>query len=163
MAETLLERLSLPLVALRRKRRRLALPAHQGRQRPRALLERHERTDAHTLGRLVAGDQVWVTMEPPWRDNAPNVSCIPPGVYGVRLRQSPRFGLRYWLQGTAPRTFVLIHAGNTVRHTLGCILPGMRAGWIGDKRAVLVSRRAVGQIEEYFRGVDEWDLEIRNV
>ena len=134
-------------------------PSRRRRDRE-VTLERVEAADGHTLGslRLPGGLRLW-TLEPPWRDNRFNESCIPPGRYLCRLRQSPRFGLRYWLQGTEPRSFILAHSGNIARHTRGCILPGMRRGWIGGKRAVLVSRRAV-RILEAGMGFEPFWLEI---
>ena len=123
-------------------------------------LERVEAADGHTLGRLrlPGGLRLW-TLEPPWRDNRVNESCIPAGRYLCVLRQSPRFGLRYWLQDTDPRSYVLAHAGNLPRHTRGCILPGMRRGWLGGQRAVLNSRRALRILESGMGGRPFW-LEI---
>lgn len=126
----------------------------------RVVLERVEKADSHTLGSMrLPGGMRLHTIEPPWRDNRVNESCIPPGRYLCRLRQSPRFGRRYWLQDTEPRTFILAHAGNTSRHTRGCILPGMRRGWLGGRRAVLNSRRAV-RVLEHGMGFEPFWLEI---
>ncbi len=124
-----------------------------------ATLERVERADGHTLGRFVASGLDLHTIEPPWRDNERGRSCIPPGNYHCVRRRSPRYGETYWLQDTEPRSFILIHAGNVARHTKGCILPGQRVGWLSGKRAVLVSRSAVREIEEHFDGAP-FDLEI---
>ena len=119
-------------------------------QLPEAYLVRRERATGYTLGHLFArGFSCW-TMEPPWRDNALGLSCIPPGPYVCVWRLSPARGWCYWLQGTAPRTWVLIHSGNLARHTMGCILPGMRAGWLGGSRAVLNSRRAIALLGRHF-------------
>lgn len=93
-----------------------------------------------TLGELQAGDFRCVTMEPPWRDNEPNVSCIPAGEYPCLWRQSPRYGWTYAVAGVPGRSAILIHAGNTYRHTRGCILPGARRGALGGLPAVLLSR-----------------------
>ena len=124
-----------------------------------ATLERMESTEAYTLGRLVADGLSVHTLEPPWRDNARGVSCIPPGRYDCERRKSPRFGWAYWLLATDPRQFILIHPGNVACHTRGCILPGQRLGWLDGQRAVLLSRAAVRAIEAWF-AYEPFTLEI---
>ena len=124
------------------------------------MLERIECTGEHTLGRLSADGLDVYTLEPPWRGNARGVSCIPPGHYGCERRKSPRYGETYWLTGTEPREFILIHAGNLARHTRGCILPGKRLGRLDGERAVLLSRRAVRDIETCFER-EPFALEVR--
>ena len=124
-----------------------------------ATLTRLESTDDYTLGQLIADGLAVHTLEPPWRDNARGVSCIPPGHYECERRKSPRYGETYWLLDTDPRQFILIHPGNVVRHTKGCILPGQRVGWLEGQRAVLLSRPAVREIEDYF-GHQSFELEI---
>ena len=120
-----------------------------------AILIRQESGDHGTLGRLAAPglDPVRV-MEPPWRDNARGRSCIPCGRYVVTPHRSPRYGRCLLVTGTAPRTHILVHPGNVGgdrrlglhTHTLGCLLPGLREGWLTVRgrrqRAVLASRPA---------------------
>lgn len=119
---------------------------------PDAVLTRFENEAGCTLGRLalLAEEQPLFSLEPPWLGNAPGKSCIPPGDYACVRRRSPRYGETYWLQGTEPRSFILIHPGNLVRHTRGCILLGARTGWLGGERAVLTSRKAVRALEDHF-------------
>ena len=124
-----------------------------------ATLKRLESTDAYTLGRLIADGLAVHTLEPPWRDNARGLSCIPPGRYDCERRVSPRYGETYWLRDTDPRQFILIHPGNLARHTRGCILPGQRVGRLEGQRAVLLSRAAVREIEAVFAN-EPFTLEI---
>ena len=93
-----------------------------------ANLTRIDSNDICTIGVLEFGENRVYTLEPPWRNNEPCVSCIPVGTYPCIIRKSPKYGWKYWLQNTAPRTYVLIHGGTLVKHTMGCILPGMRRG-----------------------------------
>ena len=95
-----------------------------------------------TLGELELEAFSCVTMEPPWADNRPNVSCIPPGEYPCHWHKSPRYGWVYAVLEVPGRSHILIHPGNIVTHTKGCILPGRRVGAIGGMPAVLVSRAA---------------------
>lgn len=38
-------------------------------------------------------------LEPPWMDNVPNKSCVPPGIYAGVWERSQRFGMVYHLIG----------------------------------------------------------------
>ena len=141
----------------------------------RARLARDRASDHGTLGVLVARGlpgpiQI---IEPPWRDNTRNRSCIPAGAYDVVPHVSPRFGRCLLVTGVEDRSHILFHAGNLGgdvdkgfrSHTAGCLLPGLRRGWIvaGERRqdAVLGSRTATRHLfawaERPFR------LEIVNV
>jgi len=125
------------------------------------VLERVDAGDSQTLGRLRVGALELHTLEPPWRGNARGLSCIPEGEYRAEMRKSPRYGWRYWLQDTEPRTWVLIHPGNLGSHTRGCILPGLRLGRLNGQQAVLASRAAVGKLEEALDRAT-WHLTIRS-
>ena len=55
-------------------------------------LQRTVSTDTYMLGTLrLPNGFVLATIERPWKDNAPNLSCIPAGTYTVRMSYSPRF------------------------------------------------------------------------
>lgn len=97
-----------------------------------------------TVGVLtVNGELHSYTLELPWRDNRRNVSCIPAGTYTCRPVVSPRFRDVIEVCGVPGRSHILIHAGNTVIDTEGCILVGKSIGWLYGKRAVLDSRTAL--------------------
>lgn len=126
-----------------------------------AVLTRVEKEPTHTLGILEFGDnKVW-TLEPPWKDNTLNESCITPCTYTAIMRKSPRYGWKYCLYDTTPRSYILIHGGNLVRHTLGCILPGLRKGTMKGERAVLNSKVAVSLIQQHFAN-QPFSLRIKN-
>lgn len=84
----------------------------------------------HTLGALVALDprgnllHSCITLELPWRDNAPQVSCIPEGIYEVQARQSEKFGHHYHVTGVPGREWILFHPGTYTSQLRGCIIPG---------------------------------------
>jgi hypothetical protein len=86
----------------------------------------------HTTGALVAIDAAGnlvhscVTLELPWRDNAPQVSCIPEGIYHVEHRETDKFGHHYHVQGIAGREWILFHPGTYTSQLRGCIIPGRR-------------------------------------
>jgi hypothetical protein len=87
-------------------------------------------------------------MELPWRDNKPNVSCIPPDQYDAQIAMSPKFGKVYWVVDVPDRSYIRNHAGNLAgdtkkgfkTHSYGCILSGKYKGYIAGQRAILLSR-----------------------
>jgi len=98
------------------------------------------------------------TIERPWLDNQPNVSCVPEGSYSLIWRESPRFGWTWMLEDVPDRTYILIHAGNFPRNFQGCI--GLGTGLMADRVAVANSRKAVDQFEGLTEG-GEWELSIQ--
>lgn len=78
-----------------------------------------------TFGMLLDGDtKLCVTCEEPWKDNAPMVSCIPAGTYQCVPHDTAGFPNVWEVTGVPGRSAILIHAGNTIRDTHGCILVG---------------------------------------
>lgn len=134
-----------------------------------------DETSAHgTLGVLGAGKLELHVMEPPWRDNRPNRSCIPPGGYVVVPHASPRYGRVLAVPAVEGRSHILFHSGNVGgdvdrglhTHTLGCLLPGLRRGTLNVKgriqRAVLASRTAFRHLLAWADG-EPFRLEIAHV
>ena len=93
------------------------------------LIERYDHGTKQTLGRLFAlenGQAVYNchTLELPWKNNAFQVSCIPPGTYKVVKRYSEKFKNHFHITDVTGRTYILIHSGNYYTDILGCILVG---------------------------------------
>ena len=85
------------------------------------------------------------TLENPWMNNKPWISCIPAGDYALKRKHSGKFGATWELFTVDGRTDILIHAGNTEKDTSGCILVGTASGRLTDSKkqshlAVLNSR-----------------------
>ena len=96
-----------------------------------------------TRGVLLAGGlPLCYTLELPWRDNARNDSCIPPGVYRLTKASSPRFAECFYVHDVPGRSGILIHPGNVLADTKGCILPGLDCTLSG----VLSSRLAMARL-----------------
>lgn len=66
----------------------------------------------------------FVTLEPAWLNNAIGKSCIPAGVYNVKPRYNTKYSNHFIIEGTEPRTYVLLHVGNYRKNSTGCILVG---------------------------------------
>lgn len=89
-------------------------------------LQRDQPKPKGTTGRLSLDGTVFcVTLEPPHPRYEPKFCCIPAGTYAVKIDFSPRF------QRPMPRVMdvpgregILIHWGNYVEDTEGCILVG---------------------------------------
>ena len=131
----------------------------------RAILERQHESDQGTLGLLSGPGLAPVfIMEPPWRGNARNRSCIPAGLYEVVPHLSPRHRRCLLVTQVPGRSHILFHAGNlggdTERgwktHTQGCLLPGLRRGRLtvdGRRQAaVLASRTAFRHLMDWSAG-----------
>ena len=81
---------------------------------------------------LLDGALFCYTLEPPWKDNEANVSCIPEGRYQLKFEASVSFALpedkggrlRLFFQGVKDRSRCLFHWGNWVRNTKGCVITG---------------------------------------
>ena len=94
------------------------------------LLIRNTFSKKSTIGELfLNGERICDTLENPWQDNQRNISCIPEGVYPVRLRLPRESGTRDYIhllvKDVKDRDYILIHIGNTAKDTSGCILVGL--------------------------------------
>lgn len=74
-------------------------------------------------------------------------SAIPRGVYQLGLRYSPKFSPKYnhqmiWVKNVPNYEYILIHPGNVVEDTEGCLIPGKTIGRLNGKFAVLESKTA---------------------
>lgn len=138
-------------------------------------LYRHAYLSSVTLGRLYATpDLILPTLEEAWRPNpdgpggasrryGQRESCIPDGRYRVVPHTRAKDGARVWalvnpdlcVQHTDcfpkgqrwGRSEVLIHRGNTIEDTEGCILVGKSFGKLGALDAVLDSGTAIQELQ----------------
>lgn len=70
------------------------------------------------------GNRLCFTIELPWLQNKPQISCIPEGRYELEKRYSEHFGWHLLLQQVKGRELILIHPGNDAMKELkGCIAP----------------------------------------
>lgn len=112
-------------------------------------LIRLENSEQGTFGVLRMDGKVFcVTLEPPDRDNARNVSRIPAGRYVCNRVRSPRFGETYEVADVPGRTHILFHPGNVDEDTRGCVLLGNHFGLLRGDRAVLNSGRTFARFLE---------------
>ena len=94
------------------------------------LLIRDTFSKESTIGELfLNGERICDTLENSWQDNQRNISCIPEGVYKVRLRLARESATRDYMhllvKDVKDRDYILFHIGNTAKDTSGCILVGL--------------------------------------
>ena len=134
----------------------------------RLCIYREESTDEGTFGygAFTDGGPSWNFLELPWRDNQPNVSCIPAGIYTAHLIDSPHFQRKVFLLENVPgRSDVEMHPANWGGDTSlgyysdlrGCCAPGIDRGMLTNphgamQAAVLRSSHALDQIIDHAAG-----------
>ena len=104
------------------------------------------------------------TIERPWKDNAPDVSCIPAGSYLAKRYNSPKFGFElFMLEGVPNRSAIEIHPANQVSDLEGCIGIAETWGCFGGEWAIRDStwREGFKQFMRGMRGVDEFTLIVK--
>jgi hypothetical protein len=120
-------------------------------------IKRSSATDQGTFGVMsYEGKFICYTGELPWRDNKPQISCIPPGAYTVEPWNSRKFPNTYHLKDVQGRSAILTHQGNLcgdkskgwLSHVLGCIAVGDKRGTIRGQQAVLLSVVAMRHLRE---------------
>ena len=101
-----------------------------------------------------------LTLEPPWRDNQRNLSCIPAGIYTCAVTRSPKFGLTYEITGIPGRDHVLFHRGNYLGDTEGCVLVAEEFSGTFDAPMIVSSERGFGEFMAVTMGQPAFQFEI---
>ena len=119
-----------------------------------ALLERFAYLDSGTLGKLTIDDWSCYTIERPWKNNAPNVSCIPEGKYVCQPFSGSRFQNVIQVMDVPDRTFILIHVANFPHDVEGCIGVGDRFVSDALEPAVYNSKKTLANLMNAFEKND---------
>lgn len=113
----------------------------------------------------LATGKKWKSGELEWRNNAQDVSCIPPGTYMVRWCDHPKHGMCYEVTNVPNRIAILIHSGNYAGQEalgektdfLGCI-------GLGENLAVVVPpgfQHTQETIQSSKQAIAEFEADIR--
>lgn len=90
------------------------------------ILQREPERCGGTPGTLKAGAIDYTTVELPWRQNAHNVSCIPPGKYRLKLVPGhPHLGNCIEVLSVPDRDAIFMHVANWPSDVEGCIGVGL--------------------------------------
>lgn len=116
-----------------------------------------------TFGVLKYGEVPFaLTLERPWKDNKPEVSCIPVGSYLCRRIRSPHFGDTFEVTCVPGRFNILFHKGNTIEDTKGCILVAEEFSGTFDRPMLVSSERGFGEFLALLADQPSFELELRN-
>ncbi len=110
-----------------------------------------------TVGYLNYNGSTIDTLELPWKNNKPNESCIPEGVYLVKRDRAGRHQY-YSIQNVVGRTFIEIHPAYKPSDLLGCI--GFGIANIDNPAKLYKSEEVVNEFLQ-FQGDDDFILTIR--
>lgn len=102
------------------------------------------------------GRPLCVTCENPWFQNKRNISCIPAGSYECAPHNGEKYRGVWRLEHVPGRSAILIHAGNTINDTRGCILPGRSFKEINGLPGVADSEMTLDMLRR--RLPDKFDL-----
>lgn len=130
------------------------------------VLERKHSAPKYTSGilHIHANNLVWAcyTLERPWLDNQPKVSCIPAGTYTCRRFASEKHGETFEVCNVPGRAGILFHSGNSaLKDTQGCILLGVGLNLTGGHAYLEASRAAMHTFRQMLSGIDEFSMEIK--
>ncbi len=100
------------------------------------------------------GKEICHTIELPWYNNTPRLSCIPEGRYKLQKRTYTKHGEQIGIPAVLGREAILIHAANdAMRDLLGCIAPV--TAHTGEGRGT-DSRKALAQLKGLVYSM--WDM-----
>lgn len=110
---------------------------------------------------LIEDKPIAITLERPWLDNKREVSCIPVGTYIAKRIISPSHGEVFEIVDVPNRTNILIHIGNVLKDSAGCILIGRNFGtWSDGSCCILNSGLAFDEFMRSLKGINEFTLTI---
>lgn len=125
------------------------------------LIRLEENFEYGTFGVLKINKAVFcVTLEPPDLENARNRSSIPAQQYALERILSPKYGETFHLCDVPGRDHVLLHAGNRVLDTEGCVVLAQHYGKLMGDRAVLNSGATFRKFMRRMAGHDAAHLTI---
>lgn len=109
---------------------------------PTYFIVRQPSTSNGTFGTFYddKSNKLCLTVELPWLDNTPQISCIPSGTYQVSQYASPKHGLVWQILGVPDRSNIEIHPANDINDLLGCVGVGNAMGEVNGLPAVLNSQ-----------------------
>ena len=130
---------------------------------------RFKESEQGTQGLLLINDCLFCyTLEMPWHNNEPFISCIPSGKYKCIPHKFKGRTKCFKLLNVPNRTNILIHPGNVAgditkgyqSDVRGCIVIGRKWGKLDNQIAVLQSRWMMKQLVQETRW-NEFELTIK--
>lgn len=101
-----------------------------------------------------------VTLEPIWKNNEENISCIPAMEYTCRRIDSPRFGNTFEVMNVPGRTHIVHHKGNWDDDTIGCICLGEQFEPLNGEPGIWRSGKGFSEFMDILKDVNKFTLRI---
>jgi hypothetical protein len=99
---------------------------------------------------MVNGIPLFPTVERPWLNNKPNVSCISQGTYELEWVDTQTAGNMngrgLGINKVPGRSLIRIHVANKADDVQGCIGVGMEYYKFGDEQGITGSRKALNKL-----------------
>lgn len=118
-------------------------------------------TRKYTMGVLRCDSQYFFTLELPWINNSQNISCIPPGTYKCEVWDSTHHGRVILINNVPNRSGILIHKGNSVKDTNGCILVG-EVFELGSGTPLTSSRKAFDKLMDLVKSEESLTITVQD-
>ncbi len=124
-------------------------------------LIRFSSTDKGVCGVLSFNGFKCNTLERPWLNNKPMVSCIPVGIYKCVYTYSKKFPQgSFQLLDVPNRGGIRVHSGNYISHIQGCIMLGKKLATLADGRLMITSSKPTVQAFEALFNKKPFELKI---
>lgn len=104
-----------------------------------------------------------LTLELPWMQNQHDISCIPNGTYKVKRVETEHHGIVFQIMNVHNRSGILIHWGNLIKDSKGCVLIGEQFEPINGLPGISASGAGFAEFMEKLKDVDEFALRIIDV
>ena len=132
---------------------------------PEVQLVRFAFLEKCVMGRLTAVDFRCWTVERPWLNNTPAISCIPDGDYYCKPFNGRKFKDVIEITNVPGRTYILFHPANLPEELQGCIAPGTYHSISEQHGRVWHSRDAMANIKrtvgrEFFLSISSQDARL---
>lgn len=125
-------------------------------------LHRIAQSDKGTFGVLVWEEiPIAVTCEDPWNNNERGRSCIPVGDYQCVPHDGAKYKGVWRLENVPDRDAILIHSGNTIENTEGCILVGSSFSTLNGLPSITNSLATLERLRKVLP--DRFELRIHDI
>ena len=126
------------------------------------LLTRNPDQSIETTGQLIIGQLNLFTLELPWKNNAPDVSCIPSGTYTVQKINTPALGNHFAIENVPGRDLIRIHSANFIGQLLGCIAVGQQGATLASGDGLIDAEHSRAALKQLWDETpDTWTLTVR--
>lgn len=127
------------------------------------VVQRFAYTPVGTFGRIFVPSFQAYTVERPWLDNKPFVSCIPEGDYQFVLGKFTKGNYAaYEILDVPGRTLIKIHIANVADDVNGCVGIGRGLGFMDDRWAVTHSKETYWDMMGAMDGVRRGQIRIEH-